>query len=285
MTKRRLILISLMGIVLLLNFSCGSKRKDDVLLAEVEGEKLYLSDIYFPAGLSEKDSVQFLKAMVNTWVMDQLMYQDASDKLSNDEIKAIEKKADQARKMMIISALEQKMFGESKNITVSAEEIQTYYKNNPDEFLLKENIVKVNYLKLRKKGTDSEKYKKLLMSDNSDDKTELASLAREKALNYFLEDNVWLYFNDILKEIPIKAENQDDFLKETGFHQIETDSVVYLVRFKDYMLTDSPAPLNLVKSRIQSVLEAKKKNQLLQDYRNKMYENALKEEKVTLHIN
>ncbi len=285
MIKRRLILISLLGLVLLLNFSCGSKRKDDVLLAEVEGEKLYLSDIYFPANLSEKDSVQFLKTMVNTWVMDQLMYQDASEKLSKDELEAIEKKAEQAKKMMVISALEQKMYGESKTISVSAEEIQTYYKNNPDEFLLRENIVKVNYLKLRKKGTDSEKYKKLLMSDNSDDKTELASLAREKALNYFLEDNVWLYFNDILKEIPIKAEDQAEFLKTTGFHQIETDSVIYLVRFKDYMLSDSPAPLNLVKSRIQSVLEAKKKNQLLQDYRNKMYENALKEEKVSLHIN
>lgn len=285
MITHRPILVFLLGLVLLLNFGCGNKNKDDVLLAEVDGEKLYVSDLYFPANLSKKDSVQFLKSMVDTWVMDQLMYQDASEKLSKEELEAIEKKAEQAKKMMIISALEQKMIGESKNILVSADEIQAYYKKNPDEFLLKENIVKVNYLKLRKKGSDSEKYKKLLLSDNTDDKTDLASLAREKALNYFLEDNVWLYFNDILKEIPIKAENQAEFLKSTSFHQIETDSVVYLVRFKEYMLSDSPAPLNLVKSRIQSVLEAKKKNQLLQDYRNKMYENALKEEKVSLHIN
>ena len=51
------------------------------------------------------------------------------------------------------------------------------------------------------------------------------------------------------------------------------------------MLTDSPAPLVLVRDNIKSILIVRKKNTLINDYRNKLYENALKDKKVTLYIN
>jgi len=280
----RCTIFSAIGFALIMLVSCGPKKSSDNLLAEVDGEQLYLSEIYFPENMSPEDSVSFLKNMVQSWVVEQLMYLDASSKLSEQEMLEIENQMEHARKLMVISALEENLVADSMKIMVSDEEINKYYRKNPDEFLLKENIVKVLYLKLNKKGTDVAKIRTLLKSDNYSDKSELASIAREKALNYFLEDNVWLYFNDILKEIPIKAENQADFLKTNTFYEVSNDSVIYLMRFKGYMLSESPAPLALVRDRIESVLIARKKNMLLDDYRNKMYENALKEKKVTLHI-
>ena len=277
-------IISAIGFVLVMLVSCGPKKNSDTLLAEVDNEQLYLSEIYFPENMSPEDSVSFLKNMVQSWVVEQLMYLDASSKLDEQEMLKIEKQIEHARKLMVISALEEKLVSDSMKIMVSDEEINKYYNENPNEFLLKENIVKMLYLKLKKKGTDLAKIRTLLKSDNSSDKAELASIARDKALNYFLEDNVWLYFNDILKEIPIKAENQVNFLKSNTFYEVSNDSVIYLIRFKGYMLSESPAPLILVRDRIKSVLIARKKNMLLNDYRNKMYENALKEKKVTLHI-
>jgi len=284
MSIRRCAIVSTIVFVLIVLVSCGPKKSADTLLAEVDGEQLYLSEIYFPENMSPEDSVSFLKNMVQSWVVEQLMYLDASSKLSEQQMQEIEKQMEHARKLMVISALEENLVADSMKIMVSDEEINKYYRENPDEFLLKENIVKMLYLKLNKTGTDLTKIRTLLKSDNSSDKAELASIAREKALNYFLEDNVWLYFNDILKEIPIKAENQADFLKANTFYEVANDSVIYLMRFKGYMLSESPAPLVLVRDRIESVLIARKKNMLLDDYRNKMYENALKEKKVTLHI-
>ncbi|MPM08638.1 hypothetical protein SDC9_54952 [bioreactor metagenome] len=270
--------------LVLLLISCGQQKSSDRLLAEVNGEKLYLSGISVPPGLSSEDSVAFVKNMVQTWVGQQLMYQDADSKLSDEAKAEIEQQIERTRKLMIISALEEQLVSDSVKMQISSDEIQNYYREHPDEFLLKENIVKVKYLKLKKKGSDVAKFKSLLQSDKLADQTELASKAREEALNYFLEDNVWMYFNDILKEIPIKAENQEDFLKSNKFYELSNDSIAYLVRFNGYLLSESPAPLTLVKDRIESVLIAKKKNMLLDDYRNKMYENALKEKKVTLYL-
>ncbi|HPE99076.1 MAG TPA: hypothetical protein PKY63_00285 [Bacteroidales bacterium] len=277
-------ILSVVGLSLLFMFACNRKQSSDTLLAEVDHEQLYISDIYFPENISAEDSVSFLKNMVQSWIVEQLMYIEANTKLCEQEMDEIEKQMERAKKLMIISALEEKLVSDSLKIMVSDEEINKYYRENQDEFLLKENIVKVQYLKLQKEATDIAKIKTLLKSDNAVEKAELMSIAREKALNYFLEDNVWLYFNDILKEIPIKAENQAEFLKTNTFYELSNDSVVYLMRFKGYMLTESPAPLVLVRDRIESVLIARKKNILLDDYRNKLYENALKEKKVTLHI-
>lgn len=284
MTKHRCSFFAVVSLSMMMMISCGRNDSSDTLLAEVENEHLYLSEISIPENLSAEDSVSFLKNMVQNWVFEQLMYLDASSKLSEQEMMKIEKQLKNARKLMFIAALEENIVSDSIKISVDAAEIQKYYSLNPDEFLLKENIVKVTYLKLKKAGSDVAKFKSLLKSDNPTDKTELTAYARENALNYFLEDNVWLYFNDILKEIPIKAENQTDFLKNNTFYEVSNDSVIYLVRFNDYMLSESSAPLTLVRDRIESVLIARKKNMLLNDYRNKMYENALKEKKVTLYI-
>jgi hypothetical protein len=265
--------------------SCGSKKSNDVLLAKIDKEQLFLSDIDMPKNLSPEDSLEYLKNATQRWIIDQLMYLDAKSNLSEDEMLKIDKQIENSRKLMIISSMEEKLVSDSSKIIVSEEEINKYYNEHSGEFLLKENIVKLLYLKLKKSEPDIAKIRTLVKSDNPSDRTELLAFARNKALNYFIEDNVWLYFNDILKEIPINVDNQSDFLKSTSFYETSNDSIIYLIRFKGHMLTDSPAPLVLVRDNIKSILIVRKKNTLINDYRNKLYENALKDKKVTLYIN
>lgn len=261
---------------------CNNQRNNDILLAEVNGEKYYHSDIYFPQDMSPEDSVTFQKQMVDNWVRQQLMYMDAKDNLTSEQLNELERRAENARKMLIIAAMEENLVSDSSKISVTPAEAQKYYEENKNEFLLRENIVRVNYIRL-KKSDNIQQFRDLLKSDKADDHARLETLARNSAINYFLEDQVWLYFQDILKEIPIKAPDQEAFLNSASYHEITNDSVVYLVRFKDFKLVNSTAPFALVKDRIISLLIARKKNEILDAYRNNIYENALKEKKVTLY--
>lgn len=284
MTLRNVLLPVFAAVIFLAVSSCGGKEKNDTLLAKVNGEKLYLSDIYFPANMNPEDSIDFLHNMVNTWVIQQLMYSESSGKLTENQKNEIEKRVETARKLLTIAAIEESVVSDSTSVAVSDDEVARYYANNPDEFLLHENIVKMMYVKLKKDQKDAAQMKSLLQSDKDNDRRQLTELAKANALNYFLDNNVWFYFNDILKEIPINTTNQEDFLKSNRFFELTQDSVVYYVRFNGYLLTNSPSPLVLVRDRIVSILTAQKKNQLLNDYRNKIYENALKEKKITLYI-
>ena len=140
------------------------------------------------------------------------------------------------------------------------------------------------YVKLDKKNSDLDGFRELLKNNTNENKAELLKKAQNESLNFFLEDNVWLYFNDILKEIPIKTENQEAFLKENKYFEVSTDSIVYLLVFKDYMLSNSPAPLVMVKDRIESIIFAMKKNNFLSVYRNKLYQEASKNKEIKIYI-
>ncbi len=274
--------VLIIGFVLFLS-SCSKKGSNDRLLAEVGGEELYLSDIFIPSGLSSDDSSALVNLMIDNWVRQQLMYMDAEENLDADEKDLLEKKAENSRKLIYASAMEEKLLDDSLKLRVSNDDLMKYYTENPDEFLLSEHIVQVQYLKLSIKNPETAQMKQLLNSNKDSDQRILREKAKKTALNYFLEENVWLYFNDILKEIPIKTDQQEDFLRNTNYYEAKTDSVVYLVRFRGYMLASSTAPFALVKERIGSILDAKKKHQVLEEYRNKLYENALKENRIKLY--
>lgn len=270
--------------ILMFFYSCKSDSNSDKLLAKVGKKELHLSDIYFPENMEQSDSLIFLKNNVEKWVMEQLVYAEALENLSEEKKAEIEKQVDKIHSNMLVSAQEEKVIADSLKTNISDEELIEYYNANSNDFKLTENIVKLMYVKLNKKNSDLDGFKKLLKDNSSGKKAELLKKAQNESLNFFLEDNVWLYFNDILKEIPIKTENQEAFLKENKYFEVSTDSIVYLVVFKDYMLSNSPAPFIMVKDRIESIIFAMKKNNFLSVYRNKLYQEASKNKKIKIYI-
>ena len=270
--------------ILMFFYSCKSDSDSNKLLAKVGKKELHLSDIYFPENMEQSDSLIFLKNNVEKWVMEQLVYAEALENLSEEKKAEIEKQVEKIHRNMLVSAQEEKIIADSLKINISDEELSEYYNANSNDFKLTENIVKLMYVKLNKKNSDLDGFKKLLKNNSSGKKAELLKKAQNESLNFFLEDNVWLYFNDILKEIPIKTENQEAFLKENKYFEVSTDSIVYLVVFKDYMLLNSPAPFIMVKDRIKSIIFAMKKNNFLSVYRNKLYQEASKNKKIKIYI-
>ena len=96
---------------------------------------------------------------------------------------------------------------------ISEEEIAAFYKNNPDNFELKDNIIKVIYLRLNKKSPKLNKVKEWYKSNSKKDRQLLEDYCHQYALNYFLDDNTWLLFDDLLKEIPINTYDKEQFLQ------------------------------------------------------------------------
>lgn len=272
-----------LSVLFLLLSSCSQNKEKDKILAEVDGDKLYLSDIYIPPALHGDDSVIFLKNMVNHWLMEQLLYAEAKEELSEEELD-IEREIERMKKQLIIARYEQKLLSDSVQMPINDEEAMKYYSDNPEEFMLKENIVRVQYVKLMSNNSSFNEIRDLLRSSDVNDKAKLRELVEKNALNAFLDDMVWLYFNEILKEIPIKTYNQEEFLKNNRFVELSRDSIVYLLYIKGFMIKDSRAPYPIVKDKIISILRAKKNKELLNEHRNKIYKSALSEKKIQIFL-
>lgn len=276
-------LLCFLSVFLLLLSSCNQNKEKDKILAEVDGDKLYLSDIYIPTTLHGEDSIIFLKNMVNHWIIEQLLYAEAKEKLSEEELD-IEREIERMKKQLIIARYEKKLLSDSVQMPINDEEAMKYYSDNPEEFMLKENIVRVQYVKLMSNSPSLNEIRDLLRSSDVNDKAKLRELVEKNALNAFLDDMVWLYFNEILKEIPIKTYNQEEFLKNNRFVELSRDSIVYLLNIKGFMIKDSRAPYPIVKDKIISILSARKNKELLNEHRNKIYKSALSEKKIQIFL-
>jgi hypothetical protein len=136
--------------------------------------------------------------------------------------------------------------------------------------------VQVLYVKLPLKTTISKQIKKLLSSDEEEDKTKLSDLCEKNAADYFLDSENWLLFNDLLKQVPIKTYNQEEFLKNHRDLEYQDSMYVYLVHFKDFKIKESVSPLNFEKQRINDIILNKRKIELIGRMQEDIYSNAQK---------
>ena len=183
---------------------------------------------------------------------------------------------DNYRNSLIIYAYENELVKQKLDTLVSDEEVENYYSANQQNFLLKDNIVQVQYVKLPLKSAHIKQFKKLLDTDNSAEKTKLSEECEKYAADYFLDDQNWLLFNDLLKQIPVKTYNQEEFLKNHRDLEYQDSLYTYLVRFHDFKIKESISPLSFEKEREKSIILNKRKIDLIRKMHTDIYEKALK---------
>ena len=105
----------------------------------------------------------------------------------------------------------------------------------------------------------------------------LEDYCHQYAMNYFLDDTTWLLFDDLLKEIPIRTYDQEQFLQNNRNIEIEDSSMIYFVNIKGFMIKESLSPLSFEKENIRSLIINKRKLQLVQEMEKAAYEQALKD--------
>lgn len=275
-------MIKSIAILLFLSFWLGgcnllNSKKENIVLAKIGEKSLYLSEIQpsIPENVEGADSALFVKEQVKKWVEQTLLLQMAELNLPESE-KNIEKEIEDYRKSLLIYAYEKAFIAQKLDTLISDNEVANYYEGNLQNFELKDYVVKVLYTKLEKNAPQIS-YLRTMINNTEEQEVryQLEDYCRQFATNYMLEDQVWLYFEDLLKEIPIKTYNIDAFLKNNKVVEIEDEQYLYFLVIKDYRLKDSVSPLELEKSRIKSIILNKRKLELTKSMRKDLYQDAL----------
>jgi hypothetical protein len=268
-------------LLILLSFyfiSCGiSGKKDKGIVAKVYDEYLYKTDLIglVPSRTSSKDSIAIVRKYINNWIKQRLVIHNAESNLTSNQ-KDFEKQLDDYRNSLIVFAYEKELVRQKLDTTVTVEDIKTYYEKNKNNFLLKDNIVKVWYVKMPVKSTYSATIQNLYKSDSPQSRQTLEEYCKKYAVNSYLEDSTWLYFNDLLKEIPIKTYNQEDYLKYHRYIEMDDSLYSYFVNIKGFQVKESVSPLNFEKDNIRQIILNKRKLKLIEDMQNEIFKDALK---------
>jgi hypothetical protein len=270
-------------IILLIGlYSCNVIKKNfdpaKKPVARVFGNYLYLSDIegIVPKGSKPADSLKILNEYITQWMQQQVIVHQALNNLDTNQINFSKQILDY-KNSLIIYEYEKELIAEKLDTTITEQEIEDYYNENKKDFQLKNDIVKIIYVKVPDKAPNQEKLKGWINSADIKDKEKLAAYCYQNATNYFLDDNAWLMFDDVLNEIPIETANEDIFLQNNNNRIVQiddTDNTTYYLAIKGYMIKNSISPLSFEKENIKKILLNKRKMDLVEKMKLNSFEQA-----------
>jgi hypothetical protein len=282
-------------LLLLASSSCDFiKRKNNtgnndsrVAVARVDQTFLYHDELtgIVPSGSNKEDSTERMQAYINSWVHKQLLIRQAGKQININKAE-VERKLLDYRYSLIAYEYQTAYIKQHLDTLVSAQEIETYYKQYNTNFVLKQNIVRATYLKVPQSAPRIKKIKDLIFSVKEKDKEELKSYCLSFAAAYHLADSTWMQFDDLVKDSPLAdLPDKVQFLKRTPYYETTDDTYLYVLNVEEYRISDSVSPLEFVREEITNIILNKRKVALAKQLDEEVFNKAKENEEFEIYGN
>jgi len=226
-------------------------------------------------GTTKEDSAKLIEAYVNSWVRKQLLIQEAARKMNINEAE-VERKVLDYRYSIIAYEYQAYYVDQHLDTLVNKSEIETYYNDNIDNFMLKQNIVQGTFIKVPKNAPRTEKLKDLIFSDGEKEDKELKSYCLSFSAAYHISDSTWMVFDELVRNSPLaEFPNKIQFLKSNPYYETSDDTYLYFLKVDQYRISDNVSPLEFVKDDIRNIILTKRKVELAKRLEDEVYNNAL----------
>lgn len=200
-----------------------------------------------------------------------------------DEDKDVSMKLEIYRQDLLIYSYQNRLLSQKLDTVISDEEILEYYSNHQDMFNLNDYIVKVRFAQFDSATFKGKEVEKWFVSDNEEDIQELEEFCYLRSANFFLRDE-WMYFDELLKKVPIVTYNKLKLLKNPNLLIFYDNGSLYYVRIVDYKLKDTLSPIELEKSNIKAIILNNRKLEFLDNLSQDIYQKAKNTQEVEIFI-
>jgi hypothetical protein len=267
-------------------------QPEETPIARVVDEYLYASELVgiVAQGTLQADSIEAVQAYIHNWIQQKLLVNKAKRNLSSQQ-QNFAQEIENYRNSLIIFTYQNALVEQAVDTIVTETDIENYYEENKELFLLRNNIVRVRFAKLENYPESSrdreirEKIQKkqtiygLIFSNElkGEEWRELADFCQEISPNFHLNSDAWIYFGDLLKEIPVEVYNpseriynEEDFLKRNRSFQVPDDDYVYYVNILEYRVKGNYSPIEFEYEKIRNIILNTRKIRLIESLRNEV---------------
>ena len=264
---------------------CSSAEDKGKLVAKVYDEELHEADydyLFEGENMSTEDSTALSNDYIDNWVKEQILV-NAAKKKDELDVNKIEKKADHFKNELYILELEQILVNEKLDTVISEKEINAYYELHKNEFQLNDYLVKVLYIKVPFDAPDVEDLNNKYKLRKEKDIEEIEVFAKIYASNFYYDEDNWIYFDDLLKEIPLQDINKDRFIMKRSKTRFEENGFYYFLNIIDYKLKNTISPLNFEKDNIKERIMNMRIMKLREDIKNDIISKAYEKDAIIVY--
>ena len=257
----------LLGIVLPMFASC--KAISDFLdkgevVAKVGDRKLLMADLQkvIPNGISQEDSIAFARQYINSWALDQVFLDVAESQLSASE-QDVSKELEAYRRALLKYRYEQLYVNQRLDTLVLEEQIQDFYDQHPERFVLQRPVVKARFMSIPAQSPVLKMIRKKMSSDDMEDVMEADSMAYSAAYRFNIWNDEWIDAMTLAKEFGAESSSVLASVKKGWIERTDTAGVMSVAYVSEIVPAGKMSPREYCAPFIKDMIISVRKQELV----------------------
>lgn len=248
---------------------------DEQPLAKVGEQALYPSDVLgIGVGMAAQDSLYQLQVHIEQWVRDALMLQVAKRNITMTE--QLKRKVQAYEASLLMSQYEEALINQRLDTEVTPQQLSDYYSQNKEQYQAGISWVRCHFVKVRRGVEGIQDLKKWFKSENGVDFERVKLFCAKNKTAHILNEDLWVEYDKLVEQLPPNA-IKNRHRKGQSILDRSTDSHQFLLQIFEYRDKEDAAPLPQVQDEIRRIILHQRRNQILNDIRREVYEQAKKE--------
>ena len=263
---------------------CGSCRKNsDPVVAQVYQYKLYSSEVQsgMPYGLSQEDSLAMARDFIDNWVKEKLVLHEAERHLAPREKNFTREMTEYRNSLLLQRYFDKLWMADTANSAVTDQEISDFARTLDDRYTVEQEIVRVNYVKIPTRSSLLPQVRDILFDESrrTDEKETLVTILGD-TIEYLLEDDEWLYLDDLQNEVSFQIAPQKSGNDRPLRIEKEVGENTVLLVILDYRSQRSVNETKEERAAAGMLLMNQRRTQFINQYVQQLYDRAVKDGKI-----
>jgi len=282
----RILLIHVLGIAILLNASCNQPTSDkdisDPLVAQVSDYKLHQSDVdkLLSPELSSTDSQALSNAYIEKWIRDQLWRKQAQKHIkSTSEINQL---VNSYRSSLLKIAYENQLLEQELDSTITESEYQWVYDEYKSQFVLDQLILKGWFAKIPKSISKQADFFTSWKKNNEE--SVMAFCQSPGAECMFFSGHTWIKRSELENFIAEKFIKTSE-VKSLNNYRKSDKTYNYYLKYTAFEDKNELPPFDFIKEELKRVVIHKRKEKIIADLTEQMYENGIQSNQIQVFNN
>lgn len=254
------------------------------VVARAGDHKLHLSELekYIPQGVSSEDSTKLARQYIDAWAQELLLLDMADEQLSPAE-KDVSKELEDYRRTLLKYRYEQLYINQRLDTLITAEEVNSFYKENSALFRLERPIVKARYLLIPADSKSIKNLRKLMSSEEEADVMDAANLASTTAIKYVDQADTWMDALSLAREMGIEYQKLLSGIRNQFMEYTDENGILHLAYLAEQVPEGKTAPLEYCEDRIRELILSARKHTLEESLEQDVLEDARKNNKYVIY--
>lgn len=268
--------------LLLFLFSCTDNSDEKV--CQVGEAVLYTTELnkrisYNSSLVSEEEAKE---RAINEWIKQQQVAL-AIEKSAPETKAAHEVRIQNELMQLHLFELENKFIMNQLDSTISEEEIQKYYNSHRDNYKSESYIVQALYIKIPDTLASTLNMEQYYLLKNDKDLVEVKKIANLYATNFYYEEERWIYFDDLVRELSIPSTKKEELVNNRGAAIFTKSGETHYINVLDFRRKSISSPMEVERAIIRRHILKRRVNKLRDKAKETILENVKEKYPVTYY--